>query len=492
MARRVRKNRGAGKRGNRSSGDKDDEALQVARAAEPVRISLISLGCTKNLVDSEVILGRAGEVGIAVTPHPEDAEIILINTCGFIAPAKEESINTILQACQVKEHSSGKKKVVVTGCLAQRYGETLRREIPQIDAVVGVSQYGELGDLLLNLARSSRDSEEPLYRVSDPNKACTADVGRFRLTPKHYAYIRISEGCDNPCTFCSIPAIRGRFRSKPLSQVEAEVRELAQSGAREFILISQDSTSYGLDLEGHPRLPELLERVASIEGVRWVRLLYAYPSSLTEEIIDAVATIPQVLNYLDLPLQHIDDRMLRRMGRKMSETNTRRLLSRLRERIPGLYLRTTFLVGFPGEGDEEFQRLVDFAKEFRFERLGVFPYSSEEGTPAARMKEEVPEKVRQERLEELMLVQQEIAFSQNHRRIGEICQVVIDTKERGQWLGRSHGEAPEIDPRIIVQRPAGGDRKKSSQDLVGWFLEVKITGTRAYDLIAQPLRHEDR
>jgi ribosomal protein S12 methylthiotransferase len=496
---------------------------------EPVRVNLISLGCPKNLVDSEMILGQVGSAGLSIATRPEDADVIVINTCSFIDSAKEESINTILAACEVKKRSRTQKRVVVTGCLAQRYGQELRREVPEVDAIIGLGQYDGIGGLLKELAESDRDragrgrdgepDRQPVFRVDDPNRACTAEVGRFRLTPRHYAYLRISEGCDNPCTFCSIPSFRGRFRSKPIPAVEEEVRELAASGAEEIVIISQDTTSYGLDLDGKFQLPRLLERVASVEGVRWVRVLYVYPACFSDEMIDAVAGIDKVLKYIDVPIQHIDDRMLRRMGRRMNEADTRRLLGRMRERIPGLYLRTTFIVGFPGEEEREFQNLLDFAGEFRFERMGVFAYSREEGTPAARMAEEVPAKTVRSRMERLMLAQQEVAFAQNHSRVGQSCEVLIDGREGGKFHGRSYGEAPEIDPRIFLADPgsaaprpaaerrggspaAGADREElpGIQELavlgpppavppleVGRFVRAVITGTRGYDLLARPV-----
>ncbi len=478
MAKGTRRSEATRRRGHRdrSSGG------EGPAGGGPVRVSLVSLGCAKNLVDSELILGSAGAAGLAITASPRDADVIVINTCGFIGPAREESMGAILEACALKTSSPTPKKVVVTGCLAQRYGEEIRRDAPQVDAIVGLGQYGGIAELLRGLAG---DEEVPRLLVADPNTACNAEVGRLRLTPPHYAYLRISEGCDNPCTFCAIPGMRGRFRSKPLPEIEVETRELVASGAEEIVLISQDTTSYGLDLDGRHQLPQLLERVASVEGVRWVRVLYVYPSSFSDEMIDAVARTSKVLKYIDIPIQHIDDRMLRRMGRKTSESYTRGLLAHMRERIPGLYLRTTFLVGFPGEGEEEFQRLIQFVREFGFERMGVFTYSREEGTPAARMTEELPAEELRRRREELMLAQQEVAFAQNRRRVGEVCEAVVDGREGGQLYARSHGEAPEIDPRIFLPRSPAGLR-------MGEFLDLEITGTRAYDLIARPHPHAGR
>ena len=484
-------------------------------ASREVRVTMVSLGCPKNLVDSEVMLGNLGSRGLVVTHDADDADIILVNTCGFIDSAKEESIQSILEACELKRKSRKPKKVVVTGCLGQRYGRELEKEIPELDAIVGLGEYGNLADTLLDLTRN--ESETIHYQVSDPTKSCNAEVGRFRLTPGHYAYIRMSEGCDNPCTFCAIPAIRGRFRSKPIPMILEEARELVASGAREIVLISQDTTSYGVDLDGKFHLHRLLEELARVEGVEWIRLLYAYPAYMTDEMIEAIASIPQVVKYVDMPLQHISDTVLRRMGRRMNETKTRALLRKMRERIPGLYLRTTFIVGFPGESEEEFETLRGFIEEFRFERLGVFPYSSEETTPAAGFAGQVGKKVIEKRLEELMLTQQRIAFSQNRERRGEVVDVLVDSlvddcdhPPAALAKGRSHGEAPEIDPCVFLTEPKGsasdpspgeGSNREngfkeipllgrtSSSRVVrpGEFVRARIVGSCEYDVIAVPL-----
>jgi len=474
----------------------------------PIRVNLISLGCPKNLVDSEMILGSAGAEGLEVAASPEDADVIVINTCSFIESAKAESIQAILEACELKSSSETPKKVVVTGCLAQRYGAELRKEVPEVDAIIGLGEYDDIGSALRSLTESRRHKQ--IFRLGDPDKACNAEVGRFRLTPSHYAYVKISEGCDNPCTFCSIPSFRGGFRSKPLRLIEEEVRELAQSGTKEVVVISQDTTSYGIDLTGKFELPRLLETIAAVDGIRWIRVLYVYPSFVTDEMISAIAEIDKVVKYIDIPLQHISDKMLRRMGRRSNESKTRALLDKLRERIPGLYLRTTFIVGFPGEDDAEFDTLKRFVRDSKFERLGVFTYSQEEGTPAATFSDQVPEDVRKARLEEIMLVQQANAFAHNRSRRGEKAQVIVEGLEpakqgkRAAWRCRSTGEAPEIDPIIYVEQPgeAAPEREtalpKSFRELSakaaprrplvqGTFAHVRITGSKDYDLLAEPL-----
>ncbi|MEM7231031.1 MAG: 30S ribosomal protein S12 methylthiotransferase RimO [Planctomycetota bacterium] len=470
-------------------------------AEEPVQVHMVSLGCPKNLVDSEVILGGLGDHGLVVTPDADDADIIVVNTCSFVDSAKEESIDTILEACELKKTSGKSKKVVVTGCLSQRYGPELRKEIPELDAIVGLGEYGDLGSTLLSLT----DRDRPVhYQVSDPTKACFAEVGRFRLTPQHYAYIRISEGCDNPCTFCAIPAIRGRFRSKPIPMILDEAREMVASGAKEIVLISQDTTSYGVDLDGAFQLPALLEALNDVDGVEWIRLLYAYPAYTTPEMIAAIADLPKVIPYVDIPLQHISDTMLRRMGRRMNGTSTRALLDSMRERIPGLYLRTTFIVGFPGESDEDFQTLESFVRDFRFERLGVFKYSTEDGTPSENFAGQIDEEVAEERLDRIMLAQQEIAFDLNQKRVGERCQMICDQLDQDEdgkpiLIGRTHGEAPEIDSVVVV--PLEADPPAETMSRLGFtelplrratthipqpgdLTNVRIQSVRDYDLVA--------
>jgi ribosomal protein S12 methylthiotransferase len=494
-------------------------------------VNLISLGCPKNLVDSEMILGNIGAEGLVVTPSADDADVIIVNTCSFIESAKEESIQAILEACELKGSSDHPKKVVVTGCLAQRYGAELRKEVPEVDAIIGLGEYDDIGAALRDLTAPKRNGHRKnVFRLGDPDKACNAEVGRFRLTPAHYAYVKISEGCDNPCTFCSIPSFRGGFRSKPIPMIQDEVRELAEAGAKEIVIISQDTTSYGVDLTGRFELPRLLESIAQVDGVEWIRILYVYPSFVTDEMIDAVASIDKVVKYIDVPLQHISDKMLRRMGRRSNESKTRALLGRMRERIPGLYLRTTFIVGFPGEDAQEFETLRDFVREFKFERLGVFTYSQEDGTPAATFADQVPEKVRTSRLEEIMLIQQENAFRHNRSRRGEIVKVIVEGEHQGAGnakakngdgrtsrssrpsfvRARSAGEAPEIDPCILIAKSDGGvpggqrpaelpgtfrevalsPRRVKSSLQVGDFVQARITGSRDYDLLAEWMGEE--
>ncbi len=476
-----------------------------------------------------MILGNLGAAGHLITNTLDDTDVVVINTCGFIDNAKDESIQAILEACRWKEEANAtapsdgrpQKKVVVTGCLGQRYGPEIRREIPEVDAIVGLGEYDDLDSVLRAVSAGS----DKVLKIRRQDQACNREVGRFRLTPPSYSYVKISEGCDNPCTFCSIPGIRGGFRSKPIPMVVDEVRELVDGGVKEAVLIAQDTTSYGVDQAGRYELARLLESIASVDGLEWIRILYAYPAFLSDDMIDAIASIDKVVKYLDMPLQHISERMLRHMGRRMMEKETRRLLDRLREKVPGIYLRTTFIVGFPGEDETEFAVLRRFVEEFGFERLGVFSYSQEEGTPSATFTGQVPEAVRARRLEELMLAQQKVAFRHNRSRIGDEVTVLVDDvapREEGEpsrLSARSFGEAPEIDPIIYIesgsieagdpedreQVRAGRGRRRDDSEIaasfreipawqpkpasgaVGGFARVRIVGARDYDLVARPV-----
>lgn len=447
----------------------------------PVAIHMVSLGCPKNLVDSEVILGRLGAEGFVVSQQPETSDILMVNTCGFIESAKEESINAILDLVRLKEDDPA-KRVVVAGCLGQRYPEELAEEIPEIDAIVGMSEYPKMPEILNGLmaeVREARAAER--VHVGDSTHPAYSEDSRLRLTPSHSAYLKISEGCDNPCTFCSIPSFRGRFRSKPPEMVVQEARELVANGAREINLISQDLTSYGSDIDGEFLLPQIMEQLDQVEGLEWIRLLYTYPYKFSDEMIDAVARLERVIPYIDMPIQHIDDTMLKRMGRRMGEKDTVELFRKMRDRIPNLVLRTTFIVGFPGETREMFQKLIDFVEEFQLERVGVFTWSPEEGTPAEKLPGRIDAEEQEKRREELYLVQQKVAFDWNRERVGSETDVLLDEEcpETGQWLGRSFAEAPEIDSIIRVPKEAGKQ---------GELVRCRITEMDDYDLIAEPIR----
>ena len=447
---------------------------------QPVAIHLVSLGCPKNLVDSEVILGRLGAEGFVVSQEPETSDILMVNTCGFIESAKEESINEILELVKLKEQDPA-KRVVVAGCLGQRYPAELAKEIPEIDAIVGMSEYPKMPEILSNLMSEVREAREAdRVHVGDITHPAYSEDSRLRLTPGHSAYLKISEGCDNPCTFCSIPSFRGRFRSKDPQHVIREAHELVASGTREINLISQDLTSYGSDIDGDYLLPEIMGELDKVEGIDWIRLLYTYPYKFSDEMIDAVARLERVIPYIDMPIQHIDDTMLKRMGRRMGEKDTVELFRKMRDRIPNLVLRTTFIVGFPGETREMFQKLIDFVKEFRLERVGVFTWSPEEGTPAEKLPDRVPREEQERRREELYLVQQQVAFDWNRERVGTEVDVLLDSEcdKTGQWLGRSFAEAPEIDSVIRIPTNAGE---------IGDIVRCRIVEMDEYDLIAEPV-----
>ncbi len=447
---------------------------------QPVAIHLVSLGCPKNLVDSEVILGRLGAEGFVVSQEPETSDILMVNTCGFIESAKEESINEILELVKLKEQDPA-KRVVVAGCLGQRYPEELAKEIPEIDAIVGMSEYPKMPEILSNLMSEVREAREAdRVHVGDITHPAYSEDSRLRLTPGHSAYLKISEGCDNPCTFCSIPSFRGRFRSKDPQHVIREAHELVASGTREINLISQDLTSYGSDIDGDYLLPEIMGELDKVEGIDWIRLLYTYPYKFSDEMIDAVARLETVIPYIDMPIQHIDDTMLKRMGRRMGEKDTVELFRKMRDRIPNLVLRTTFIVGFPGETREMFQKLIDFVKEFRLERVGVFTWSPEEGTPAEKLPDRVPREEQERRREELYLVQQQVAFDWNRERVGTEVDVLLDSEcdKTGHWLGRSFAEAPEIDSVIRIPTNAGE---------IGDIVRCRIVEMDEYDLIAEPV-----
>ena len=446
---------------------------------KPISVHMVSLGCPKNLVDSEVILGRVGAEGFIVSPDPETADVLMVNTCGFIEAAKQESIDHILELTSFKEEDPAKRGVVA-GCLGQRYPDELKSEIPEIDAIVGLSEYSRMPEILTELVTEAR-LKHPV-QVKEPNHPAYSEGSRLRLTPSHSAYLRISEGCDNPCTFCSIPSFRGRFRSKSVEVVLDEARELIDSGATEINLISQDLTSYGYDLDSDYHLPRLLEELDGVEGLRWIRLLYTYPYKFSDAMIDAVARLDRVIPYIDMPIQHIDDLLLKRMGRRMGEQGTRDLFRRMRDRIEDLVLRTTFIVGFPGETEEQFQKLVGFVEELEIERVGVFAYSDEDGTPAVKLPDKVEPEVAASRVERLMLAQQQIAFAWNERRVGTELDVLIDgiykTEVESRVVGRSYAEAPEIDGRIFLSDGCGE---------AGDYVRAKISRVEGYDLFAEPI-----
>ncbi|MGB8656911.1 MAG: 30S ribosomal protein S12 methylthiotransferase RimO [Candidatus Zixiibacteriota bacterium] len=432
-----------------------------------------SLGCPKNDVDGETMQSRLVREGYKITPDQDQADILILNTCGFIQSAKEESIEKILQLIALKKQDQ-RKKIVVCGCLAQRYPKELRKELPEVDAFLGISKIDEVTSVCSAVLTGER-----VFRVGRPARSNgQEEVGRLKQRVP-YAYIKIADGCDNRCTYCSIPSIRGRFRSRRTENLLDEAAQLSEEGVKEVILVAQDTTLYGVDLYGEKRLPQLLSSLSGIRGIRWIRLLYAHPAHLSDELIDQMASNPKVCRYVDLPLQHISDEILSRMNRKVTREKVEQLIFRLREKIPDLTLRTSFIVGFPGERKEHFEELVRFVEQIRFDRLGAFPYSREEGTKAYSFAGQLSSRQKQERLDQLMLTQQRIAFEKNETKIGKTFDVLIDNESearQGLLVGRSQAEAPEVDGVILV---------KGNQPNAGRFAKVKITDVCDYDLMGQ-------
>jgi ribosomal protein S12 methylthiotransferase len=438
------------------------------------RLGIISLGCAKNEVDAERLLGAAAEGDWIVCGDPTDAEVIVVNTCGFIAQAKSESLRAIEEALALKKAGQC-RLVVVTGCLAQRYARELSRELPGVDAWVGLAEPRQVPAIAAELL--AQPSGQPLIRLAPLPASFGEEGSRLRITPKHYAYLRIAEGCDNRCSYCAIPSIRGPLRSKPLEVCLAEARQLAGDGCRELILVAQDTTNYGLDLYGKRSLPMLLDQLALIDEVRWLRVLYSHPAHLSDAAIEAIATTPKVCHYVDIPIQHASDPVLQRMGRRVTREAMGDLIARLRQSVPDVVLRTTVLVGYPGETEADFSALVEFIEAVAFDRLGAFTYSEEEGTPAAIEEPSVPEDVRVARHSEVMQRQQAIAFRRTAARVGSEVEVVVDRRLDGtHFAGRSYAEAPDVDGviRVAGRRPEAGD-----------FALVRIVNANGYDLEAR-------
>jgi len=432
-----------------------------------------SLGCPKNEVDGERMEVLLSERGYKITEDQNQADILILNTCGFIQSAKEESIEEIFNLVALKNQDR-KKKIILCGCLAQRYPDELWRKIPELGALFGISEIDKVDGICSSVLKG-----EKVFKVSLPER--NNGVGKTKRTaPKYpYAYIKIADGCDNLCSYCAIPTIRGRFRSKRIEDILEEVRQLTEMGVKEIDLVAQDTTLYGIDLYGEKRLPQLLSSLSQISKLKWIRLLYTHPAHFSDELIDQIASNPKVCKYVDLPLQHVSDEVLSRMNRKVTRGDVEQLILKLRERIPDLTLRTSFIVGFPGEKKKHFEELLKFVEEVRFDKLGAFPYSREEGTKAYNFKGQLLSKLKQERLEQLMLIQQRIVFEKNQAKIGKTFTVLIDAKSEegnGYFLGRSPAEAPEVDGVILVK----GDHLK-----IGKFVKAKIVDWSDYDLLGE-------
>jgi len=435
--------------------------------------ALVSLGCPKNLVDSECMAGRLRLEGYQIVPKPEGADFAVVNTCGFVGDAREESCQVIREMLQLKEQGR-LKGVIVAGCLAERDREGLLEQCPGIDCLLGVFSRDQIAAAADRLMAGIGDPEGVFL---PPPAQPLPDETRVRLTPRHVAFLKIAEGCNRQCSFCTIPQIRGRYASKPLDQVVAEAERLAADGVRELVLVAQDTSYYGIDLGGRPQLAALLGRLAEIDHLAWIRVMYLYPQHITEDLLDVLSSGRKLLPYLDLPLQHINDEVLRRMRRQVTRQETEGLLDRLRARIPRLVLRTTLITGFPGETEAQFEELLEFVEQRRFERLGVFGYCREPGTAAADLGEPVPEDVIHSRRERLLGVQQEIAFAWNRSQVGRRLQVLIDRDIPGQrhaYVGRTYADAPEVDGVVYVT--GKGVRP-------GQIVACEIVASRGYDLI---------
>ena len=430
-------------------------------------IGLISLGCSKNRVDSEQALGYLAAHGYQIVDDPARAEVIIVNTCGFIQSAKEEAIATLFEMAEYKQ-TGVCRLLVATGCFAQRYPEAIREEMPEVDAILGVNEYEKIDEAI----RAAFAGQRPVYTDDD---VTFFEYGRVLTTPKYSAYIRIGEGCDNCCSYCAIPLIRGGYRSRPKEDILAEVRRLAGEGVREFTLIAQDTTRYGTDEGGESRLPELIEEVAAIPGVAWLRTLYCYPERVDDRLLDTIARLPNVCKYLDLPMQHISQHILTDMNRSDTSEHIREVCKKFKER--GMMLRTTLMVGFPGETQEDFDELMDFVREAKFDRMGAFTFCPEEGTLAAQMPDQIDESVKQARYDALMTLQHGISLAQNKARVGTTCRVLVEKKRGKRYVGRSEFEAPEIDGNIYFG--------SETPCAIGEFVNVRITGARAYDLMGE-------
>ena len=427
------------------------------------KINFVTLGCSKNVVDTEHMMAQAARAGYRLTFDDDstDAKIVVINTCGFIADAKQESIDTILSFAAAKSRGEI-DRLFVFGCLSERYADELREEIPEVDRYFGVHDF------------------EGVLQALGVSYDPVAATERRLTTPSHYAYLKISEGCDRSCSYCAIPMIRGRHISVPMEDLVAQAEKLAQGGVKELILIAQDLTYYGIDLYGKHCLAELIRRLARIDGIRWIRLHYAYPNGFPEDVLEVMATEPKVCKYLDIPLQHISDRILRSMKRGSTRQEIDALLSRIREKVPGIALRTTLIVGYPGETQEEFDELKAWVSTQRFDRLGCFAYSQEEGTAAARLEDDVPPQEKQRRVEELMELQKQISYENNLARVGQTLNVLIDSCNENVFMGRTEYDSPEVDNDVFI------DREKWRVP-VGDFVKVNITSAGLYDLFGVPV-----
>ncbi|MCQ2540047.1 MAG: 30S ribosomal protein S12 methylthiotransferase RimO [Acetatifactor sp.] len=439
-----------------------------------MKIMFVSLGCDKNLVDTEMMLGMLSEKGYTFTDDETEAEVVVVNTCCFIGDAKEESINTLLEMAELKKEGT-LKVLIAAGCLAQRYREEITTEIPEVDACIGTMSI----DCITTCVEQALDKNATNY-YRDINSTPPVHNNRVLTTGGHYAYLKIAEGCNKRCTYCVIPKVRGNYRSIPVEDLVEQAKVLAAKGVKELILVAQETTLYGVDLYGRKSLPTLLKKLAEIEDIVWIRILYCYPEELTDELIETIATEPKVCHYLDIPIQHASDEVLKRMGRRTNQEELRERIAKLRERIPDICLRTTLISGFPGETQEDFEDLYRFVNEMEFDRLGVFPYSQEEDTVAAEMPDQIPQEVKESRRDELMELQQAIAFEKAEDLVGSILEVMVEGKvaDEDVYVTRTYRDAPNVDGYLFLNTTA--------TLVTGDFVKVLVTDSNEYDLIGEP------
>ena len=451
----------------------------ICRQRANMKILFISLGCDKNLVDTEEMLGLLQQRGYTFTDDENDCDIVVVNTCCFIGDAKEESINALLEAAELKK-SGRVKALVAAGCLAQRYHREIRLEIPEVDAIVGTTCIGQIVDAVEQVL----EGKSPIL-VQDPDALTDFRVDRVLTTGGHYAYLKIAEGCNKRCSYCIIPQIRGSYRSVPMEILLEQANVLAERGVRELILVAQETTLYGLDRYGEKSLPLLLHELAQIPGISWIRILYCYPEEINDELIQTIKKEPKVCHYLDIPIQHASDRILRRMGRRTTQGQLREMIGRLREEIPDICLRTTLIAGFPGETQEDHEKLVDFVNEMEFDRLGEFPYSQEEGTAAAEMPDQVSEEQKEAWRQEIMELQQEIAFARAEDMVGSVLTVMIEGKvaDEDVYVARTYRDAPGVDGYLFVHT--------SAVLMTGDLVQARVTGCNEYDLVGEIWQEEE-
>ena len=438
-----------------------------------MKIFCVSLGCDKNLVDTEMMLGLLNKDGYTFTDDEHEADVVVVNTCCFIGDAKEESVNTILEMAELKKEGRS-KALIVTGCMAQRYKQEILDEIPEVDGILGTSTYDEISNVLKKVLGGSRES-----CFHDLNALPNVEVPRVVTTGGYYAFLKIAEGCDKRCTYCIIPDLRGSYRSVPMERLIEEAKQLASQGVKELILVAQETTLYGIDLYKKKSLPKLLHELCKIPGIQWIRIQYCYPEEITQELIETIREEEKVCNYLDIPIQHASDRILKRMGRRTNQKQLREMIASLRSQIPDIALRTTLISGFPGETEEDQEEVMRFVDEMEFERLGVFAYSQEEDTPAAEFPDQVPQELKEERRDEIMELQQEISYEKSQSMIGKVLEVMIEGKvaDENAYVGRTYMDAPGVDGLIFIN---------TDLDLMsGDFVRAKVTGALEYDLIGE-------